>query len=760
MEQFQNLLTAGQQGDESALRELAFEDFLEVEFSKITITSELLNTVYNAISMSRVAAHLLHRDILSASCRFLLELLHFLSRSMFAKACEYGYTNQEVLRKMKTILNHSHKFCVSRGEKVETSRLLKNINWYQEKIDDAIAGDAVSLRDLGAQHLPNLKITSHKAVIPLRELDVTFRRAHEIAAAAKITGDTTLERVNSYTLSVLDALQRLYYPDATSLKPTADASDIFDSVLNEVNVLNTWVSQIEPVRMQEVMLDSKQKELEYIREEEDPTYDPRDDSSETSEEFIPGTPQANMGDSVDNVIPTFPSEQADAVSVSFPPAPDAPEVRSTGQSEEADAVSVSVEKPPVAKAVRPRKTAPDVRRSHHRKLKCPLCTTEVFDLKRHIRSHVKKDGLSEHKVNQVYSVAVVANKRHGPPRKSNQGSRAGLPYKWCPFKGCDIATHRLKSHLTHYHRLRPGALLDGYLKVAKVYRGKKEKRKLADLLHVSSESEDDSSPPARKVVATCTSTQPTTTLPSPPAVARTTSDSETSAGSDEDEEFQDRVLQEDFFTCPTPSSKRHQWLVAFHKFLNLPDAGRKKDRNRLQHASHIRTILEDLDPSGTDVEVLSQDEGYIVWTDWVDPKMSTLKSGTINAYLGTLQKFLTFVTEERVRSSSLPTLSADCLRILRNTIPKLAGWRRTVDLEQRSQRSCRILEECDSRLTTSDVNQFLASPVVESAKAHFEYASSGRTLSTHALCEARDYPDHPAHRYQAWSLGERHGRRL
>ena len=116
MEQFQKLLIAGQQGDESALRELHFEDFLEVEFSQITITSELLNTAYNAISMSRVAAHLLHRDILSASCRFLLELLHFLSRSHFGKACQYGYTSEEVLQKMKTMLNHSEKFCFSRQE--------------------------------------------------------------------------------------------------------------------------------------------------------------------------------------------------------------------------------------------------------------------------------------------------------------------------------------------------------------------------------------------------------------------------------------------------------------------------------------------------------------------------------------------------------------------------------------------------------------------------------------------------------------------
>ena len=625
MEQFKKLLCAAQQGDESALTQLDFHGFLEVDYGSITVTEELLNTVYNAISMSRIAAHLLHRDILSASCRFLLELSHFLSRSYFKKPCQYNYTTEDVLQKMKIMLKHSVEFCVSRGEKAETSRLLKNIHWYQEKVKDAIGGDPVCKRDLGVEDLPRLTITAHKTVIPLRELDVTFRRAHEIAAAAKVTGDTTLERVNSYTLSILDCMQRVYYPGASKLKPTADAQDICDSVLNEVNILNTWVSQVEPVRMREVVSESKEKEREYVAEEQDPSYDPRDDSSKTSEDIIPGTPQADVGRSVKTVIPTFPSQQpdpvsvpdaelcctgqseeADAVSVSFPPAPDA-QGRSTGPSEKADSVHVSA-----PKAVRVRKTAADVKQSHHRKLNCPLCTSEVFDLKRHLRSHVKKDGLPEHKINQVYSVAVVQNKRRGPPRKSNDGSRAGLPYKWCPFQGCEMATHRLKSHLTHYHRLRPGALLDGYLKVAKIYRGKKEKRSLADLLHVSSDSEDDSSsPPARKVLATATSTQPTTTLPPPPAIPLSTSDTETTAGSDDDEEFMDRVLQEDFFTCPTPSSKRHQWLVTFHKFLNLPDAGRKKDRNRLQHASHIRTILEDLDPSGKDVEIVSQDEGYI-----------------------------------------------------------------------------------------------------------------------------------------------------
>ena len=40
-------------------------------------------------------------------------------------------------------------------------------------------------------------------------------------------------------------------------------------------------------------------------------------------------------------------------------------------------------------------------------------------------------------------------------------------------------------------------------------------------------------------------------------------------------------------------------------------------------------VLEDLDSGGRDINILSQDEGYIVWTDWADPKMEELSSGTI-----------------------------------------------------------------------------------------------------------------------------------
>ena len=73
-------------------------------------------------------------------------------------------------------------------------------------------------------------------------------------------------------------------------------------------------------------------------------------------------------------------------------------------------------------------------------------------------------------------------------------------------------------------------------------------------------------------------------------------------------------------------NERHRWMCLFYQQLNKPDLGRQKGRNRLLHASHVRKILEDLEPTGTNIDVLSGDEGNIVWTDWVDPKMESLRA--------------------------------------------------------------------------------------------------------------------------------------
>ena len=67
-----------------------------------------------------------------------------------------------------------------------------------------------------------------------------------------------------------------------------------------------------------------------------------------------------------------------------------------------------------------------------------------------------------------------------------------------------------------------------------------------------------------------------------------------------------------FFTAKHLRNKRHKWLVEFYNYLNVPTAGRKKNQNRLQHASHIRTLIEDLEPHGNDITILAKDNGDVV----------------------------------------------------------------------------------------------------------------------------------------------------
>ena len=50
----------------------------------------------------------------------------------------------------------------------------------------------------------------------------------------------------------------------------------------------------------------------------------------------------------------------------------------------------------------------------------------------------------------------------------------------------------------------------------------------------------------------------------------------------------------------------------------------------------------------------------------------------------------------------MPELSEDTLRIFRNNLPRLKGWRKTVDTEEKTQRTNDILKEWDTRLTSED----------------------------------------------------------
>ena len=72
-------------------------------------------------------------------------------------------------------------------------------------------------------------------------------------------------------------------------------------------------------------------------------------------------------------------------------------------------------------------------------------------------------------------------------------------------------------------------------------------------------------------------------------------------------------------------------------------------------------------------------------------------------------------------------------------IPKLKGWQRTVDIDLRPQRTLHILDECDHRLTSDDVENFCQTKQVCEAKVILESATESQFLSERQLTDARDY---------------------
>ena len=232
----------------------------------------------------------------------------------------------------------------------------------------------------------------------------------------------------------------------------------------------------------------------------------------------------------------------------------------------------------------------------------------------------------------------------------------GLPFKWCPVDDCEVVTHLMRSHITRKHRLKPGPLLENYLRVVRSYKGKKIMKEI-ELARTSTR------PPTHTITSASATTSACISSPSPPTVHSTDSamesqdieeDITTEERDDEEESCPDDERMIDYPTASSPKDKMQTWLGLFYKYLNTPDCGRKRDKNRLQHATHVRTILEDIDPEGKDIEILSEDEGYIVWTEWVDRKLESKRSGTVCSHLGSYNHFLKFVTKQRVRTDAMP----------------------------------------------------------------------------------------------------------
>ena len=424
------------------------------------------------------------------------------------------------------------------------------------------------------------------------------------------------------------------------------------------------------------------------------------------------------------------------------------------------------------------------------------------NLARHLANvHLKKNHISEQDVERYFQMGVDAKKKTGPPRKTTKGKpMKGRWKRWCPQPNCSYLGAYLPEHLQNKHCMKPSsATYKTSLMIARRYKGMQEelesmvepeppiwevslpappsppskramltdhdsdvgpskcKKKKLKPLDLDSDSDNSIVPPTAVKRPRSSSTKPTSAaltsaftasgddnydLDMYPTAAALSSKKQTSVAvsSSESDDEDPYPMQVDYFTEDNPTTKRHIWLVAYYKYLLTPAAGFHQDKNRLQHACQVKTILHDIDPSGDDIAVLAEEEGNLVWVEWVIPNLKKKAAGTLKPYLTSLQKFLEYVTKKGARPH-LPDIDEETKNMLYDLAVNLKGWRHYITKETSSDKWDKYLNECDTLLTSKEVNQIMnLQPAVQGRQALIaaDSAKSSDTLTIKQYGAARD----------------------
>ena len=290
-------------------------------------------------------------------------------------------------------------------------------------------------------------------------------------------------------------------------------------------------------------------------------------------------------------------------------------------------------------------------RSHHVQVKCriPGCSARVFEIKRHLQTHLKRNEIHAHDIDSYVEIMQHGKQKtlvsSGNPEKRGKTS-VPRRKKWCPMLQCNTICARMDKHLQNVHNLKVGTVpYKVHLKEAKPHRGIME---LDD--HPRSVLAGDPSPssagPQQTEAADCEddSSSDGATNICPPSVSESDSKADPeSRSSDSGDRDPPNMTNLKYFTSTTFTSARHQWLCGFFRY--LPDAGYWKETQCLQHASLIKILLETLAADEDDLECLGAENGDAVCVRWVDPHLQNKSKapGTLTSYFTSPQMFRTYL---------------------------------------------------------------------------------------------------------------------
>lgn len=255
-----------------------------------------------------------------------------------------------------------------------------------------------------------------------------------------------------------------------------------------------------------------------------------------------------------------------------------------------------------------------------------------------------------------------------PNKFANKTSAYTQRKKWCPVAVCFHVCVRLNKHLQKVHKIKKGSVTYKiHLKEARPYCG------LTEIEFTTNKQVQDH--------------QDDTTLED--------SHNEEDDAVNESAYHNSASSEEDTESHTGDESDMHKWLCAFFDYLALPDAGHKKLEGRIQHASQVQLLLEQLDPKSDDLDCLTNDNGDAVWKRWVQPSLESADKapGTIISYLTSPEKFLQFLTSCKYEKK-MPPIHVSRKELFHELIPSLKGWRTCVDAFTQDCQLRRYITEC------------------------------------------------------------------
>ena len=391
------------------------------------------------------------------------------------------------------------------------------------------------------------------------------------------------------------------------------------------------------------------------------------------------------------------------------------------------------------KLQKPKKPEEKGGRSHHVEVKCRIhgCGVKVFDIRRHLLTHVKRKKLHADDVNTYAEIM-----RHGKQKtlisssnpKKGKKTSVHRRKKWCPMPQCNTICVRMEKHLQNVHHLKIGTVpYKVHLKEAKPYRGVME---LDDHPRsvLAKEPSTSSAAPQQTEAADCEddSSSDGATNICPPSVSESDSEADPeSTSSDSGDRDPPKKTNLKYFNSTIFTSARHQWLCGFFQYLGLPDAAYCKETQRLQHASQIKILLETLAADEDDLECLGAENGDAVWVRWVDPHLQNKSKapGTLTSYLTSLQLFLTYLTGRKYHPRSMPSLSPFLKDIFNQMIPALKGWRACIDSFSQDSQLRKYIGECDALITNEDIDNLRKSKPYDEGASIIDLAETGASIT-------------------------------